>query len=142
VTVSLALLAGLILSLLLARVASRKDARAERAVYAIGLLVAALLYLGFALGGGASGKWVTAEAVGVALYGIAALVGFARWPAVLAAGWAAHVGWDVLLHLDGAGAAYTPAWYPWLCVSFDLVIAGAVLAAQGRGRRLRGLFTP
>ena len=52
---------------------------------------------------------------------------------MLAAGWAAHVAWDVLLHLSGAGAEYTPHWYPWLCVSFDLVMAGAVLASSRRG---------
>jgi hypothetical protein len=66
------------------------------------------------------------------LYGLVALIGFKRWPAVLAAGWTAHVAWDVLLHLDGAGAAYTPGWYPWLCVSFDLVLAGAVMAPSLR----------
>jgi hypothetical protein len=45
-----------------------------------------------------------------------------------------HVLWDVSLHLSGAGAMYTPDWYPWGCVSFDLVVAGAVLTAAPPGR--------
>jgi hypothetical protein len=133
-TVLLGLLAGLVLSLLLVRVAGRRGPRAARRVYALGLLVAALVYLGLALGGRASGRWLAAEAAGLVVFGLAALVGLRRWPAVLAAGWAAHVGWDVPLHLDGAGAVYTPDWYPWLCVSFDLVLAGAVVASSRRSR--------
>jgi hypothetical protein len=63
-----------------------------------------------------------------------AWLGRERRAALLAAGWAAHVPWDLLLHLgDKPGAAYTPDWYPWMCVSFDLVIAGAII---GRPRRL------
>ena len=38
------------------------------------------------------------------------------------------------LHLAGPGGAFTPAWYPWLCLGFDLPIAFAVMA---QGRRLR-----
>ena len=40
----------------------------------------------------------------------------------LAAGWAVHVGWDLLLHpLTSTG--YAPAWYVRACVGFDLVVA-------------------
>ena len=51
---------------------------------------------------------------------------------MLAAGWALHIAWDMTLHLRGAGAEYTPTWYPWACLSFDLVIAGAVLVLVNR----------
>ena len=38
---------------------------------------------------------------------------------------------------QGAGAGYTPAWYPWFCISFDLVVAGGVLTAGiDTGRRI------
>jgi hypothetical protein len=67
------------------------------------------------------------EALGVLLYGAVAWVGFRKSAALLALGWAMHVVWDVALHLQGAGAEYTPDWYPWGCLSFDLVVAGAVL---------------
>ncbi len=134
-TVPLGLLAGLLLSLLLVRAARRKDPRTERTVYAAGLLVAALLYVGFALVGRASAEWLATEAVGVALYGLVALIGLTRWPAVLAAGWAAHVAWDLVFHLNGPGDTYTPDFYPWLCVSFDTVLAGAVVATLRRPHR-------
>jgi hypothetical protein len=107
---------------------TRKQPDGGRRLYTIGLAVTALIYFVFALVGGASGRSLALEASGVLLYGTAAWIGF-RWsPAVLALGWAMHIVWDVSLHLHGAGALYTPDWYPWGCVSFDLVVAGAVLA--------------
>jgi len=58
-----------------------------------------------------------------------------RGAALVAAGWAGHVFWDVLLHLgDAPGAGYTPAAYPWLCLSFDLIVAGAILKQPHRAR--------
>jgi hypothetical protein len=135
VTVLIGLLAGLAAGLALGRGAGRKGEQGARRIYAVGLVVAALIYVGFAAVGGASGRWLAVETVGLAVYGVAALAGLRRWLALLALGWAAHVGWDVLLHLDGAGAASTPRWYPWLCVSFDLVVAGAVLAQARRPAR-------
>ena len=69
------------------------------------------------------------EVLGVLLYGGLAWAGHRKSAALLALGWAVHVLWDVSFHLEGAGAAYTPDWYPWGCVSFDLIVAGAVLAA-------------
>jgi hypothetical protein len=38
----------------------------------------------------------------------------------------AHVGWDVGPHLDRV-QEIVPAWYPLLCVGFDLVAAGFLL---------------
>jgi len=124
----LALLTGAILSLILVRLARRKGTEAERRLYAVGLIAAALIYFAFGLVGGASARWLALEGLGVFIYGAMAWAGL-RWrSSLLAIGWAAHVAWDVLLHLNGAGAVYTPHWYPWLCASFDLVVAGAVLA--------------
>jgi hypothetical protein len=31
-----------------------------------------------------------------------------------------------------AGAAFTPAWYPWLCLGFDLPLGVAIAAMAGR----------
>jgi hypothetical protein len=112
--------------------------RADRAsrVYAIGLVVAALIYLVFAAGGGASGRSLALEAFGVLLYGAVAWAGMRLSMTVLALGWAGHAAWDLLIHTRGIGAAYTPDWYPWACVGFDLVIAIAILA-RGQSRDLR-----
>jgi len=96
--------------------------RAERQVYAWGLLVAALIYVGFALAAGAGAGALVAELVGVALFGAVAWQGLRRSVLWLAAGWAAHVGWDLLLHpLTASG--YAPAWYVRACIGFDLAVA-------------------
>ncbi|HET6577465.1 MAG TPA: DUF6010 family protein [Gemmatimonadales bacterium] len=116
---------------------TRAQPDAGRRLYAIGLVVTALIYVVFALIGRAGARSLALEALGVLLYGSAAWVGF-RWSAVLLAlGWAMHVVWDVALHLQGAGAGYTPDWYPWGCLSFDLMVAGAALTVGAGNRRTR-----
>ena len=129
----IALLVGAALSLALVGLARRYPPGRERRVYAVGLVVTALIYVVFGVAGGAGVRWQALEILGVLLYGAAAWAGLRNRPWLLAVGWAAHVAWDVLLHLSGAGSEYTPHWYPWLCVSFDLVVAGAVLASSRRG---------
>ena len=106
---------------------TREQSDAGRRLYAVGLAVTALIYVGFALFGGAEAQLLALETFGLVLYGGAAWLGFRGSAGLLALGWAMHVVWDVGLHLQGAGAEYTPRWYPWGCVSFDLMVAGAVL---------------
>ena len=130
---TIALLVGAALSLAFVNLARRYPPGRERHVYAVGLVVTALIYVVFGVAGGAGARWLALEILGVLLYGAAAWAGLRGRPWLLAVGWAAHVAWDVLLHLSGAGSEYTPHWYPWLCVSFDLVVAGAVLASSRRG---------
>lgn len=129
----IALLLGAGLAFALVGLARRYPPGRERRVYAVGLVVAALIYVGFGASGGAGAQWLALETLGVLLYGAAAWGGLRGRPWLLVLAWAAHVGWDVLLHLSGAGTEYTPRWYPWLCVSFDLVMAGAVLASNRLG---------
>lgn len=130
---TIALLVGAALSLALVGLARRYPPGRERHVYAVGLVVTALIYVVFGVAGGAGARWLALEILGVLLYGAAAWAGLRGRPWLLAVGWAAHVAWDVLLHLSGAGSEYTPGWYPWLCVSFDLVVAAAVLASGRSG---------
>lgn len=125
-------LAGLVLALGFVRVAHARGPASARRLYAVGLLVTALVYVAFALAGPADARWVALEGLGVVLFGGLSWLGVRRWPAALALGWAAHAVWDLALHRDGGGGAFTPVWYPWFCVSFDLALAGAVLVA---GRR-------
>jgi hypothetical protein len=129
----IALILGTVLSLALVGLARMYPPGRERRVYAVGLVITALIYVGFGVAGGAGARWLALEILSVLLYGAAAWGGLRGRHWLLAAGWAAHVAWDVLLHLSGAGSTYTPHWYPWLCVSFDLVVAGAVLASNWRG---------
>ncbi|HET8623718.1 MAG TPA: DUF6010 family protein [Gemmatimonadales bacterium] len=121
------ILAGAVLGGLLCMVARRRRVPDEMRILAVGLAVAALIYVGFALAG-ADRRWLAIEAVGLAGFaGIAwlGLRGSAWW---LALGWAVHAGWDVGLHLDRA-QSIVGAWYPLSCVGFDLVVAGFVLSA-------------
>jgi hypothetical protein len=120
------LIAGALLALGYIRLARSFPARTARLIYCVGLGFTALAYGVFSLFGRASIEWLGYEALGLVLFGVLAWVGF-RYSLLLALGWAAHVLWDLLLHLNGPGAAYTPDWYPWLCVSFDLLVAAAVL---------------
>ena len=128
----ISLILGAVLALALVGLARRCPPGRERRVYAVGLVIAALVYVGFGAVGGAVGRWLALESLGVLLYGAAAWGGLRGRPWLLAVGWAAHVAWDAILHLSGAGSEYTPHWYPWLCVSFDLVMAGAALASSRR----------
>lgn len=102
---------------------------------AVGLTVAALVYVVFAAIAGAWG-WLAVELGGVLLYGAFAWLGAYRATLWLAAGWALHVAWDAGLHLAGPGAAIAPSAYPLLCIAFDALVAVAI--ALGLHRRAAG----
>lgn len=125
---ALAIIVGVLLALMLVAAARRWALREER-VYAIGLLVAALVY-GVASAAQAPGL-LPVEWLGVAIFGAIAFVGFHR-RAVLAMGWALHVAWDLVIPAHHSGVV-VPDWYPVLCVGFDLALA-AYLLQSGRGR--------
>jgi hypothetical protein len=126
-TIAIPVVLGVMLALALAAFANRRSADYAVRVYATALIVAALIYVAFALIGRASEAWLLVEVGGVALFGAAAVVGRRTWVPCLAVGWAAHVAWDLALHRSGPGAVYTPVWYPWLCVGFDLTLAACIL---------------
>lgn len=119
------LLAGVVLALGLIAMARARGY--EIRTYGVGLAVAAAIYVAFALVAGAGAGAIGIELVGLALFGVVAALGARRWLWLLAAGWAVHAAWDVLLHTGGRGA-WAPGWYPTLCVGFDLFLAGYVLA--------------
>ena len=135
-TIAMPVVLGGMLALALAAFANRRSAHHAVRVYATALIVTALIYVAFALIGRASRAWLLVEMGGVALFGAAAAVGRRVWSPTLAIGWAAHVAWDLALHRSGAGAVYTPAWYPWFCVGFDLTLAACILT---RGVAFGGL---
>jgi hypothetical protein len=126
----LLILAGAVLAGLLA-VALRSRGRVSALrFWAMGLVVAAAIYLVFALAAAAPLRVWLGEAAGLALFGSLAIVGARRAPWLLAAAWVAHVAWDVGLHPAGGGVV--PAWYPPLCIGFDLAAALAIAARQAR----------
>lgn len=129
----LELLAGTVLALGFVAIAKRFGRRNEMFVYAVGLVTAAIIYIGFALVGAADAHWLAVEVAGLLLY-----AGFAwlstRSPWWLAVGWLAHAGWDTGLHLVAGTPAFVPRWYPAVCLGFDFLVA-AMIARQLRIQR-------
>lgn len=118
--------AGLSLGLVLGSLylwAIRRSPETERRSLTAGLLIVALIYVGFAFVGGAPDAWRLIELGGVLLYGIFAGLGLRKDGRWLAVGWAGHALWDVPLHLHGPAATYVPDWYLPFCLSFDLLVA-------------------
>ncbi len=106
--------------LLARRLAPRRELR----LYAVGLFVAASIYVGF-VARDVSLSWLTIELAGLVVFTLVALAGLKFSPLILAAGWAAHVAWDVLLH-GLFETTFVPGWYPPVCVGFDLLLAGYI----------------
>lgn len=102
--------------------------RGELKVYAIALIVAALIYVVFVLVGGDL-TMLASELLGLVVFGaVAVLGGYRRWPAFLALGWAAHAGWDALQLTESA--TYVPRWYAVGCLGFDLLLAGYIALSR------------
>jgi hypothetical protein len=104
-----------------------------RSLLAAVLIVAAAVYIVFAVRAGEGAYWVVGEVVGVGIYGAMALRGLRGSLLWLAAGWALHPVWDVALHYFGPGGSFAPASYTITCVSFDLMVAAYVAVAYGLG---------
>ena len=102
----------------------------EIPILAIGLAVAALIYLTFAIIEEANGSLLAIEIAGIAIYSLFSVLGlrYSKW--WLMVGWMAHPLWDMGLHFAGNGAAFTPAWYPVACGSFDLLVAIYICGRQ------------
>ncbi len=104
----------------------RRQTKANRNI-GIGLVIAALIYVGFALFGPAPSPWLFIEIIGVVIFAAFAWLGINRAAFWLAAGWAIHIAWDVGLHQIGTGQVFTPAWYPPLCIGFDTAVALGIM---------------
>jgi hypothetical protein len=102
--------------------------------FSVGLMLAAAVYVALAIAAG-DRKALLVELCGAVLYGTLAAIGLRR-AIYLSLGWAAHVGWDLLLHPAGT-SPYVPWWYPAVCIGFDLVVAGAILRSLRRAGRSR-----
>ena len=110
-----------------------------RSLLVIFLFAAAGAYFGFALLAAPGPIWVLAELVQVIIFGVIALLGLRGSPWWLAAGWALHPLWDVVLHYVGPGHSFAPITYTIPCLSFDLLVAAYTAIAYGLvgDRRLR-----
>jgi hypothetical protein len=93
----------------------------QRKLIAVWLVIAALIYPAFAALHDAHDQLLY-EFIGVVLYSTLAWLGWRYSLAWLAAGWALHTVWDNLTH-----GAFMPAWYPMVCLGFDLVLAAFIV---------------
>lgn len=119
------LLIGAFACLVFVLVARRAGLKREMIVYAAALVIAALIYVGFAVVGGATVSWLVIESGSLVLFSLVALFGLRRSAWVLMIGWAAHAVWDVLLH-KVLEVGFVPEWYPVVCIGFDLFLAGYI----------------
>jgi hypothetical protein len=108
-----------------------------RSLLAIFLFIAAGAYFGFATLGrevvDTQPIWMLVELAQVIVFGTLALLGLRGSPYWLAAGWALHPLWDVVLHYIGPGHSFTPWTYAIACVSFDWLVAIYIVIAYGLG---------
>ncbi len=114
-----------------------------RSVLVIFLFIAAGAYFGFATLGrevvDMQPIWMLVELAQVIVFGTLALLGLRGSPYWIAAGWALHPFWDVVIHYIGPGHSFTPWTYAIACISFDWLVAIYIVIAYGLvgSRRLR-----
>jgi Family of unknown function (DUF6010) len=134
--IALQLLIGMVACGVFIVAARRLGQQQELRLYALGLVIAALIYVGFTARGATPPGWLALELAGFVVFTICAWLGLKISALILALAWAAHAAWDVALHklLD---VAFVPDWYPLVCVGFDLLVAGyiAVRVKSGAFKR-------
>lgn len=108
---------------------SRSYTREKRSI-AIGLVIASLIYVGFALFSG-SLRWILIELAGVTIYAVFAPLGLRKSGWFLAAGWALHPLWDAVLH--DYSTPFVPHWYIFGCIGFDLFVASYISFREVKG---------
>ena len=106
-----------------------------RSVLVIFLVIAAGAYFGFATVGrdlvGSNQVWILVELAQAVVFGAIGLLGLRGSPYWIAAGWALHPFWDVVVHYVGPGHTFTPWTYAIACVSFDWIVALYIIVTYG-----------
>jgi hypothetical protein len=102
-----------------------RRSRNETSLWAMALVVAALIYPAFALGAGGPSA-APQEFLGSLPWIAVAIASRGFGPSLLAAGWAAHGVWDMM----PVNRPWMPDFYPPLCLGFDLVVAVRLVALR------------
>jgi hypothetical protein len=118
----MAYLIGIVLALAVSAYATALELDRDRAFYPTVLIVVAAYYVLFAAMGG-SGRVVIVESLLMAVFVVAASLGFRGSLWLVAAGLAAHGVLD-LFHPHLVVNSGVPAWWPAFCMAYDLVAAG------------------
>jgi hypothetical protein len=99
----------------------RYNERKKMHIAAFALFAAAFIYLMFAVVA-LQPLWMIIEATGLLLFLLFVWMAYRYSFWFLCLGWLLHVVWDAGVH-PAQVAPYVPAWYAWLCMGFDVVIA-------------------
>ena len=118
----MAYLIGIILALGVSAYATAVGLDRDRAFYPTVLIVIAAYYVLFAAMGG-SGRVMVVESVVMAVFVVAASLGFRRSLWLVVAGLAAH-GVQDLFHAQLVANPGVPVWWPAFCLTYDVVAAG------------------
>ncbi len=111
---------GLVAAIVFVVVAGRFSDEARRRLLAIGLGVAAGVYVVFAVVSG-GGQWVTVEILVAVAFGMMAFT-TAKSHLLLGVAWALHAGWDTI-HMAFMKSVIAPIWYPTFCIAFDVAVS-------------------
>lgn len=112
---------GIILAGLTILVIQALPSKIDNLFYAVALIIAALIYVGFS-SLSQNTTWIFTEILGVIIFSIIAFVGIKFSPWFLAMGWLIHPAWDLLLDNHNL-TAFVPQWYPTVCIGYDIAIA-------------------
>ena len=132
----IAIAAGLLVAIAFAVLVGRLPEEARLRLSAIGLAVAAGVYVVFAVVAEA-GEWVGIEIVVAITFSMIAFAS-ARSPLLLGLAWALHTGWDVV-HMEALAGSVAPIWYPPFCIAFDVALSAYLIHAALRLLRTRDL---
>ena len=126
---------GIVLALAVARFARSSGFDRDRAFYPSVLVVVASYYVLFAAMGGSTPALVV-ESLFMAVFVLAAVLGFKRYPWLVPVGLATHGLFDVThdLVVENPGV---PEWWPAFCLTFDVGAALLLAGAQRRAAVLR-----
>lgn len=113
------------LALVLVRRVASQGSRLYWNLWALLLVSAALIYIGFAAVAQAAVGWLLLECLGLVAYGGVAAWGVRAWPGWIGLGWLAHMLWDAIPRAGHSD--YAPTWYGPACMGYDLVVGLALL---------------
>jgi hypothetical protein len=120
-------LIGLLLALAVAALGAVVGFDRERSYYSTIVIVVASYYILFAVMG-ASGRTLAAEIAVTCVFTAMAILGWTRWPWLIAVALVGHGAFDAIHHLVIANPG-VPKWWPGFCLSFDVAL-GAFVALR------------
>lgn len=113
--------------LALGSIAFGRKIKRENLVFGLGLLLVSVWYLGWGVWGGYSLEILLPQIAGGVGFGICAIFGLRGAAILIGVGWMIHGVWDLASPLF-SDVSYMPAWTTPLCLGYDLLLGGYVIA--------------